>query len=78
MIKELEIACKGLANASIECSDGFMVFTMQEVDEDFIENIPAEKIAKYGDLSQILEHMDSTDIITYLEKNYDCKVVFGR
>ena len=78
MIDKLEIACKGLENASVEAQEGYIVFQMQNVDEDFIENIPADKIAKYGDLSEILKHMNSTDIITYLEENYDCKVVFGR
>lgn len=54
----LEITCKGIANASIMSGD--LEITLQDVSPDFIE--------------QLMNELDYNELVDYLENKYDVKV----
>lgn len=73
-MKLLNIGCKGLANVSCNLS-GIIELELQDVDMDFLEDVPTSEIAKWHSNKALLEQMDSDEIIDYLESRYDLKMI---
>ena len=71
-MNELTIDCLGL-----EVSNGSndMSVKIQNVDMGFLEDVSAEDIIRNHDNKELLEAMDSDEVIDYLEANYDVQII---
>ena len=73
-MNNLEIRCRGVANMSASLH-GDICIDLEQVDLSFLEQIPADKIAKYIDIKEVLGEIDYDTIVDYLEERYDIEPI---
>ena len=67
----LELECK---NIDVESNSRGLLIELTDVDVDFIECLKAEDIIQYSNVNDLLNAMDSDDIMDFLESKYDIEI----
>ena len=64
----LKIECEGIADVSAR--HRVLEIELQDVDLGFLEDIKISELIKYREVKEVLDALDSDDIIDYLEEKF--------